>query len=98
MVTLSVVDWTQISFLFSLFSYAAISGDLPSHKRTTLPVSTSSIRSIKIMQDHQPFKRKLIMILNRVHGHAHLFFFFLLVLILRVDIKKLKIKIGDFLK
>ncbi|MBA0844965.1 hypothetical protein Goarm_005858, partial [Gossypium armourianum] len=37
LVTLCVVDWTQISFLFSLFSYAAISGDLPSHKPTTLP-------------------------------------------------------------
>ncbi|XP_040935687.1 fatty acid amide hydrolase isoform X3 [Gossypium hirsutum] len=49
--------------------YAAISGDLPSHKPTTLPVSTSSIRSVKPMQDHQPFKRKLIMVPNRVRIH-----------------------------
>ncbi|KAK9030274.1 hypothetical protein V6N11_031702 [Hibiscus sabdariffa] len=28
--------------------YAAISGELPSHKPTTLPVSTSSVRSLKI--------------------------------------------------
>ncbi|TYJ13792.1 hypothetical protein E1A91_A10G074300v1 [Gossypium mustelinum] len=49
--------------------YAAISGDLPSHKPTTLPVSTSSIRSVKTMQDHQPFKRKLIMVPNRVRIH-----------------------------